>query len=145
MFGWGGGGSDYGGEFGSAGGDGCGGCGYPESIEEEAKSLRKSFEASSLQALMDQQILGTLCENHVCGTLSEIQASRLLDRAVLEDRYAVEQKARNEEKWMTRLGIGFAAAGLLIAWLSFRQSQEADRRSVRNEVEINHLKAPEKS
>ncbi|PTW50288.1 hypothetical protein C8N38_105247 [Rhodovulum kholense] len=93
---------------------------------------------------MDQQILGTLCENHVCGTLSETQASRLLDRAVSEKRYAHEQKARNEAKWMTRVGVGFTAIGLLIAWLAYRQSQEADRRSVRNEVEIEHLKAPEK-
>ena len=113
---------------------------FPTIIEDDAQLLRDDFLKLSFQELLDQQILGTICENNNCGNLSETQASRLLDRAISYEREKLEAWDRFEAKWITRIGAMFTAAGLLIAWLAYRQSKEADRRSVRNEVEIEHLK-----
>ena len=131
--GWAGGG-DY--------GQGC--CGFPKSIEADAEVLRASFADTPLKSLTDQQILGTLCENHPCNRLLEETASRILDRMIAGARYEGEQRAKSEAKWIGRLGAFFSALGLLIAWLAYRLSREADRRSIRNEVAIEHLQTTRK-
>lgn len=148
--------------FGASDGDGGGwgagadsGCGWacgegganwiPESIEEQANALWEDFGKLSRKELFNQQILGTLCQNNSCGGLSEEQASRLLTRAVEFERDAAINRERREAKWLTRIGAIFTAAGLLIAWLAYRQSIEADRRSVRNQMEIKYLKSGNKS
>ena len=118
---------------------GCGSCGLPESLEEDAKSLQNDFEKLSFQELLNQQILETLCENNNCGSLSEAQASRLLDRAIAYNKEQRDAQDRWESILMTRIGVVFSFFGLVIAWLAYRQSRDADRRSVRNEVEIEHL------
>jgi len=125
--------------FGGGGGGDGGCCGFPEELVEEAKLLRNGFEKLSFQELQDQQILETLCENNNCGNLSESQASRLLDRALGYQKEQSEAQDRWEAKWATRVGVLFTFFGLLIAWFAYRQSRDADRRSVRNQVEIEHL------
>jgi len=132
------------GDKGAEGGNGAGnGIGpVPAELESDAKNLRKSFGAQSFQELLDQQILGTLCENNNCGNLSETQAIRFLDRVVTYEKDKIAKAEQFESKWIARFGAVFTLFGLLIAWLAFRQSQNADRRSVRNQVEIEHLKKP---
>ncbi|KPA21504.1 hypothetical protein shim_22110 [Shimia sp. SK013] len=140
-----------GGVWGAGSDSGCGwACGdggaswVPESIEDQANALWEEFEKLSRKELLNQQILGTLCQNNDCGDLAEEQASRLLTRAVEFARDQAINSERREVKWLTRMGAVFTAAGLLIAWLAYRQSIEADRRSVRNQMEISHLKGGEK-
>jgi len=121
------------------GGNNC--CEFPESLEDDASVVRDSFKGTELQSLLDQQILETLCENHGCGVLSETQASQLLDRMIASRAAAIEAQDRREARWTARIGVVFAAFGLLISWLALRQSAKAERQSARNEVEIEHLKS----
>ena len=135
-------GGEGGGGDGVFGGDGCGGCSLPKEIEREAKVLREEFKKLTIQELRNQQILETLCKNSTCGSLTETQASKLLNRAVSFARNQHINNDRIEAKWTTRIGVAFTAFGLLIAWFAYRLSRDADRRSVRNKVEIEQLKIP---
>ena len=112
----------------------------PVEMEAAAKKLRVDFENTSTQELLDQQILKSLCRNNSCANLTEEQASKLLDRSIAFAKETQDQNDRREAKWMSRAGVGFTALGLLVAWLAYRQSRDADRRSIRNQTEIEQLK-----
>lgn len=127
--------------FGGGDGGGDGGCcSVPKALEDDAKSLRQDFAKLSFRELQDQQLLGTLCANNACGRLTEEQASKLLDRAIAYAQAETAARDRREAKLLTYAGVVFTGLGLLLAWLAYRLSKEADRRSVRNEVEIEHLR-----
>jgi hypothetical protein len=134
--------------FGTSGGDDAGGSGgtggccanLPKELQEGASRLRKEFVSSKRQELLDQQILGTICEKHSCGNLAEGQADKLLDRFFLEQDRLSEETDKSESRWLSRFAALLGAGSLLLSWLAYRQSKEAERQSVRNEVEIEHLK-----
>jgi hypothetical protein len=123
------------------GGQGCGSCGVvPQVLQESASQLRKDFRSFERQELLDQQILGTICEKHNCGELTEEQSSLLLDRYFQEQDRISDEGEKSESRWLSRFGSALGAIGLLFSWLAYRQSKAAERQSVRNEVEIDHLK-----
>jgi hypothetical protein len=122
-------------------GQGCGSCAaLPAELEESANQLEKQFLQFDRKALLTEQFAQTLCSKHECGEIDEEQASLLLERFFQErDRSDVEGEKQNAW-WLNLLSIAIAAAGVLIGGLAYRHGVEADRRSVRNEVEIDHLK-----
>jgi hypothetical protein len=114
-------------------GDGSGCCFVPKELEENAKQLEKQFLQFDRKALLTEQFAQTLCSKHECGEIDEEQASLLLERFF-------QERDRGKAEWLNLLSIAIAAAGVLIGGLAYRHGVEADRRSVRNEVEIDHLK-----
>jgi hypothetical protein len=116
------------------GGQGCGSClTIPKDLEESAKQLEKQFLQFDRKSLLIEQFAGSLCLNHHCGEIDEEQASLLLERFF-------QERDRGEAWWLNLLSIAIAAAGVLIGGLAYRHGVEAERQSVRNEVEIDHLK-----
>jgi hypothetical protein len=121
-------------------GDGSGCCFVPKELEENAKQLEKQFLQFDRKSLLTEKFAKSLCSKHECGEIDEEQASLLLDQFFQErDRSEVEVEKQNAW-WLNLLSIAIAAAGVLIGGLAYRHGVEADRRSVRNEVEIDHLK-----
>jgi hypothetical protein len=123
------------------GGQGCGSCtALPAELEKSANQLEKQFLQFDRKALLTEQFAKSLCSKHDCGEIDEEQASLLLERFFQErDRSEVEGEKENAW-WLNLLSIAIAAAGVVIGGLAYRHGLEADRRSVRNEVEIDHLK-----
>jgi hypothetical protein len=121
-------------------GDGSGCCFVPKELEENSIALQKQFAQMDRKTLLTEQFAQTLCSKHDCGEINEEQASQLLDGYFQEqDRSDVEDEKQNAW-WLNLLSIAIAAAGVVIGGLAYRHGVEAERRSIRNEVEIEHLK-----
>ena len=124
------------------GGGGDGGCcnDVPKELVESAIALRQDFLGSKRQDLLDHQLLGKICEKFNCGELTEAQADKLLDRFFLEQDRVLEEADKSETRWLGRFGFLLGALGILLSFLAYRQSRAAEMQSVKNEVEIEHLK-----
>jgi hypothetical protein len=124
----------------TSGGQGCESCAVPKELEENAVALEKQFSLTDRKTLLTEQFAKTLCSKNDCGAIDEEQASLLLNRYFQEQDRAESEHDKQNSWWFNILGIAIAAVGVVFAALAYRQSVEADRRSVRNEVEIDHLK-----
>ncbi len=126
---------------GSEGGNGAGSEFVPQDLKQDYKSLLNQFAHKPRTTLEAEQFVSELCLQNACGLLTEAQASEALSRFFSYQKRKAEKSDKLESKWLSRLGAGFAGMGLLIAFLAYRQSRDADRRSIRNENDIKHLQS----
>ncbi|MES2336049.1 MAG: hypothetical protein V4551_15410 [Pseudomonadota bacterium] len=130
--GWGGGGLPFGGDYGSFGGDGCGGC-VSDELKASAPSLETSFRAESEEVLLGEKYDRILCAAHPCGSFSEDVAADFLD-----DLLSAYERAANRKTQNRSLVIGLA--GLAASLVALFQTYRSNKRV--NVIEANSKKKP---
>jgi hypothetical protein len=118
--GWGGGGSPFGGENGSYGGDGCRGC-VSEELRASAPELEFSLRGTSEEILLGQKYDRILCASHPCGNFTEDVAADFLDDLLSAYDRANARKGQN-------FALGIGVAGLAASLFALFQTYQSSKR-----------------
>jgi hypothetical protein len=109
-------------------------------LQEAGRRLEESFAATPKETLDRQYWAKEVCSNHPCeGEVTEEQA-----RELMQIFFARVQ--REEDRWLTQLGIWIAALSAVLSvfalWqthVAGREARSASDRSIRNEARIEQL------